>query len=184
VEAISGVGTQHARRSVIVVMAQTRRRARAIVEAPACSARSVDVVDRTQPSLSPAHDPAKPLHFGARNVSPRAASLRQAERRISQQGMGEDDARRRSHAFQYRQAKRQADRSDGEPLHRDRWSFRIACTELIQQGIDGRYVDLFGDPDRSKKLASKTKYTCPECGLNAWGKPTINLVCGDCDKRM
>jgi hypothetical protein len=37
---------------------------------------------------------------------------------------------------------------------------------------------------RKKKAASKTKYTCPSCGLNAWGKPEINLVCGDCEERM
>jgi transcription elongation factor Elf1 len=48
-----------------------------------------------------------------------------------------------------------------------------------------RYVELWSDPEkRKKKAASKTKYTCPGCGLNAWGKPAINLVCGDCDERM
>jgi predicted SprT family Zn-dependent metalloprotease len=30
------------------------------------------------------------------------------------------------------------------------------------------------------KKASKTKYTCPECGQNAWGKPDALLICGDC----
>jgi hypothetical protein len=33
---------------------------------------------------------------------------------------------------------------------------------------------------RKKKLASKTKCTCPSCGLNAWAKPNAPLVCGDC----
>ena len=27
---------------------------------------------------------------------------------------------------------------------------------------------------------NRWKYTCPECGLNAWGKPNIKLVCGAC----
>ena len=37
---------------------------------------------------------------------------------------------------------------------------------------------------RKKKAASKTKYTCPGCEANAWAKPGINLVCGDCSEAM
>jgi hypothetical protein len=33
---------------------------------------------------------------------------------------------------------------------------------------------------RAKKAASKTKFTCPECGLNAWAKPDAILICGEC----
>jgi predicted SprT family Zn-dependent metalloprotease len=32
---------------------------------------------------------------------------------------------------------------------------------------------------RAKK-ASKTKYTCPTCGQNAWAKPDALLICGVC----
>ena len=28
------------------------------------------------------------------------------------------------------------------------------------------------------KRASKTKFTCPECGQNAWAKPDALLLCG------
>jgi predicted RNA-binding Zn-ribbon protein involved in translation (DUF1610 family) len=28
--------------------------------------------------------------------------------------------------------------------------------------------------------ASKTKFTCPECGQNVWGKPDTLLICGAC----
>jgi predicted SprT family Zn-dependent metalloprotease len=63
--------------------------------------------------------------------------------------------------------------------------FETACTELVKSGFTVRYVELWSDPEkRKKKAASKTKYTCPACGMNAWGKPAINLVCGDCDERM
>jgi predicted RNA-binding Zn-ribbon protein involved in translation (DUF1610 family) len=31
---------------------------------------------------------------------------------------------------------------------------------------------------------SKIKYTCPECGLNAWAKIGANLMCGDCEEGM
>ena len=40
------------------------------------------------------------------------------------------------------------------------------------------------DTTRKKKLASKTKYTCPSCGLNAWAKPAAPLLCGDCHEPM
>jgi predicted SprT family Zn-dependent metalloprotease len=33
---------------------------------------------------------------------------------------------------------------------------------------------------RANKKASKTKYTCPECGQNAWAKPNALLICGVC----
>jgi predicted SprT family Zn-dependent metalloprotease len=63
--------------------------------------------------------------------------------------------------------------------------FDKACRRLIKQGFAVRYVELWSDPEaRRKKAASKTKYTCPECGLNAWGKPEISLVCGDCEAAM
>ncbi len=28
--------------------------------------------------------------------------------------------------------------------------------------------------------SNRKKYTCPECKINAWGKPNIKLVCGEC----
>jgi len=34
--------------------------------------------------------------------------------------------------------------------------------------------------DRSNRL----RYSCPQCGVNAWGKPDLNLVCGDCTQTM
>jgi hypothetical protein len=37
---------------------------------------------------------------------------------------------------------------------------------------------------RKKKAASKTKYTCPVCEANAWAKPGMNLICGDCSEAM
>jgi predicted SprT family Zn-dependent metalloprotease len=31
---------------------------------------------------------------------------------------------------------------------------------------------------------AKIKYSCTICGINAWGKPELNLVCGDCGAEM
>lgn len=49
------------------------------------------------------------------------------------------------------------------------------------------YVELWNEADaakRRKKAASKTRYTCPSCGVNAWARPDVRLVCGDCDEPL
>jgi len=38
--------------------------------------------------------------------------------------------------------------------------------------------------EREKKGSKRTKYTCPMCDLNAYGKPGIYIKCGDCDEGM
>lgn len=42
---------------------------------------------------------------------------------------------------------------------------------------------------KSGKLATpkgrnKTKYSCPSCKVNVWGKPELNLICEDCQKNF
>jgi len=32
----------------------------------------------------------------------------------------------------------------------------------------------------NKKKSSKTKFSCLECGQNAWAKPGARLICGEC----
>ena len=34
------------------------------------------------------------------------------------------------------------------------------------------------------KSREKTKYTCPGCGVNVWGKPALNLLCVDCNETL
>jgi hypothetical protein len=34
------------------------------------------------------------------------------------------------------------------------------------------------EKQQKAKRASKTKFTCPECGQNAWAKPDAQLICG------
>jgi hypothetical protein len=65
--------------------------------------------------------------------------------------------------------------------------FARACAELVSNGFDALYVELWREGDaakRKKKSASKTRYTCPGCQLNAWAKPDVRLVCGDCEEAM
>ena len=37
---------------------------------------------------------------------------------------------------------------------------------------------------RKKKRASKTRYSCVTCSLNAWAKPNVKLICGSCATKM
>jgi ribosomal protein L37AE/L43A len=57
--------------------------------------------------------------------------------------------------------------------------FALACVELVKSGFAVRHVELWGG-----KHARKRKYICPVCGLNAWSRPAVKLVCGDCNQRM
>ena len=63
--------------------------------------------------------------------------------------------------------------------------FDVTFAELEAAGVR----DLFGDrwaedekaaKSKAKKKASKTKFSCPQCGLNAWAKPDVRLICGEC----
>jgi predicted SprT family Zn-dependent metalloprotease len=65
-------------------------------------------------------------------------------------------------------------------------NFKRACQRLLASHPAILYSDraLVEDKTRKKKLASKTKYTCPSCGLNAWAKPEAPLVCGNCQASM
>lgn len=66
--------------------------------------------------------------------------------------------------------------------------FELTCTAYLATATAVLYHDRAGDEDatktRKKKAASKTKYTCPICDLNAWAKPEALLVCGECEEEM
>lgn len=63
--------------------------------------------------------------------------------------------------------------------------FACAVTKLLEEHPAILYHDRSkNDTARKKKAASKTKYTCPTCGLHAWAKPDAPLLCGDCQEQM
>lgn len=63
--------------------------------------------------------------------------------------------------------------------------FTSVCKLFLKQGTLVLYKDAFGEGKHAKaKTASKTKYTCNECGINAWAKPDTYLMCGECDCTM
>jgi predicted SprT family Zn-dependent metalloprotease len=55
--------------------------------------------------------------------------------------------------------------------------FAKSCAELLQNGFILPWVERLDEPDR-KKAESKTKFTCPICQQNAWGKPDLEVLCG------
>lgn len=58
--------------------------------------------------------------------------------------------------------------------------FQIACRQLAGLGFRIDWQSAPADKTAKAKKASKTKFTCPDCGLNAWAKPDAQLICGDC----
>lgn len=64
--------------------------------------------------------------------------------------------------------------------------FARACAKLLDQQPAMLYHDRASEDSgaRRKKAASKTKYTCRGCDLNAWAKPGVRLTCADCGELM
>lgn len=69
--------------------------------------------------------------------------------------------------------------------------FDTACTRLLSGGFHFSWIEeavLGGDhaPPTAPAIAGLTdgsrrwKYTCPQCRNNAWAKPLMRLICGDC----
>jgi hypothetical protein len=63
--------------------------------------------------------------------------------------------------------------------------FERACGELLAGGIRVEWQSVEGESEAARRSRlSMTRYTCPGCGLNAWAKPGVHLVCGRCWERM
>jgi predicted SprT family Zn-dependent metalloprotease len=59
-------------------------------------------------------------------------------------------------------------------------AFAAGVARLRATGFALRWQSRVDEGGRQKKAASKTKYTCPNCGRNAWAKPGSELICGGC----
>jgi hypothetical protein len=55
--------------------------------------------------------------------------------------------------------------------------FRLAWGEIVTD-IEG----VEGEPGKGggKAKTTRVKFTCPACSANAWGKPALKLICGEC----
>jgi hypothetical protein len=56
--------------------------------------------------------------------------------------------------------------------------FANACAKLLATGYQLHWQSSPPDPKAKGKL--KEKFTCPDCGQNAWGKRTAKLSCDAC----
>ena len=60
------------------------------------------------------------------------------------------------------------------------WSEKNRIAEALANPVEGDPDGGDGDPVEPKDRSNRHKYTCPGCRLNAWGKPNILLMCGQC----
>ncbi len=61
--------------------------------------------------------------------------------------------------------------------------FEKACAKLLKSSFTIPWQALTREEEgkRAKsKTASKTKYSCASCSMNAWAKPETKLICGNC----
>ena len=76
---------------------------------------------------------------------------------------------------------RQLEAAFGHPMPPSYRAFLARWGAVLYQD---RWRDDDGAGTRKKKAASKTKYACPVCGLNAWAKPDVRLTCTDCEEEL
>lgn len=58
--------------------------------------------------------------------------------------------------------------------------FERACDEFLSK----RRLTWESFPIDKKVSVSKVKFSCPDCGQNAWAKPSAKLICGICETEM
>ena len=65
----------------------------------------------------------------------------------------------------------------------DAGPFQVEAEKLIKSGFTLTWQCKSAEA-KQKQLKSKIKYSCPECGQNAWAKPDAKLMCGECEQTM
>jgi predicted SprT family Zn-dependent metalloprotease len=58
--------------------------------------------------------------------------------------------------------------------------YSLAYAKLASRGFQLHWQSAPESKEARAKKSSKTKYTCPNCGQNAWAKPGAQLICGVC----
>jgi hypothetical protein len=59
-------------------------------------------------------------------------------------------------------------------------AYARAYAKLKAKGLRLDWQSVPEGKEAKAKKASKTKFTCPDCGQNAWAKPDAVLICGTC----
>lgn len=71
----------------------------------------------------------------------------------------------------------------------DRLPARDRLLAAMEDGSIGEYasileamgIDLDGVEVEKPNKSNRIKYCCPQCEINAWGKPDLNIICGECN---
>ena len=58
--------------------------------------------------------------------------------------------------------------------------YATAYAKLAATGLRLDWQSAPAGQQAKAKKASKTKFSCPECGQNAWAKPDAQFLCSDC----
>jgi ribosomal protein S27AE len=58
--------------------------------------------------------------------------------------------------------------------------YETAYAKLAATGLQLNWQSLPAIGQGRGKSSSKTKFSCPGCGQNAWAKPAARLICGRC----
>ena len=58
--------------------------------------------------------------------------------------------------------------------------YETAYAKLAATGLQLNWQSLPAMGQGRGKSSSKTKFSCPGCGQNAWAKPRARLICGQC----
>jgi hypothetical protein len=59
--------------------------------------------------------------------------------------------------------------------------FDRVCRDMLANGVRLEWQSRERQRIAGASRNSKTKYTCPLCGVNAWAKPNVRLNCGNCN---
>jgi predicted RNA-binding Zn-ribbon protein involved in translation (DUF1610 family) len=94
--------------------------------------------------------------------------------------MGCEDERDWFAALDDRRTRRQGNRPERYALHYPWWRLREGIREAQGEGVSASLAICPAGKQAKAKKASKTKFTCPECGQNASAKPDALLICGAC----
>ncbi|MGL1888712.1 MAG: SprT-like domain-containing protein [Reichenbachiella sp.] len=56
--------------------------------------------------------------------------------------------------------------------------------DTVENELSEGEIAALAEAHEQKEKKRKRKYSCPSCGVNIWGKPDLNVTCGDCDVRF
>lgn len=62
--------------------------------------------------------------------------------------------------------------------------FDTACDDLLRKGFSLNWQDHYEPKAAAKKPPTRVKFTCPECRVNTWGKPSLAITCTECELQM